>query len=106
MLRPASPRALWADIRAIWADRSRHNWIAGIFAIVFPALIFAGFYYNRPADGAMRPQVIYIESWPATRTDAEIKAKQDADLRLRREAEEERRRQFQRIDDSLNRLGI
>ena len=50
--------------------------------------------------------MIIVESWPKSRTDEEIKAKQKVDLRRREEAEERRRREFQRLDESLNRLGI
>ena len=53
-----------------------------------------------------REQIIYVDSWPADRTDEEIKAKQKADLEERRAWQAERQRQFQQLDSQLNRLGI
>lgn len=104
--RPASPRALWADLRAFWRNQPRHQWVAGFFAVLIPIGIVVAFYYDAQTNILPGEQVIYTESWPATRTDEEIKAKQQVDLRRREEFERQRREQFQRIDESLNRLGI
>jgi len=104
--RPSGPRVLWRDLRAFWSHRPRHQWIAGTLALVIPAAILVAFYFDGKTNIAPGEQVIFVDSWPQSRTDAEIKAKQKADLARREAAEEERRRQFQRLDESLNRLGI
>ena len=64
------------------------------------------FYYDGKTNIAPGEQVIFVDSWPSSRTDEEIQAKQKADLARREAAEERRRREFQEIDQSLNRLGI
>ena len=104
--RPVSPRALWADLRAFWTTRPRHQWVAAFLAVLIPIGIVTAFFFDTRSGIMPREQVMYIDSWPATRTDAEIKAKQKADaaaLAARRRA---RQREFQRLDESLNRMGI
>ena len=104
--RPASPRVLWNDLRAFAAQRSRHQWVAAVLAVLIPIGIVVAFYFDGQTNLVPRQTIYYVDSWPATRTDEEIIAKQKADLEARKAREEERRRQFQRLDDKLNRLGI
>lgn len=104
--RPASPRALWDDMRAFWRERPKHQWVAGFLAVLIPVGIIVTFYLDGNTNIVPREQAIYVESWPASRSDAEIKAKQKADLARRERFERDRREQFQRLDDQMNRLGI
>ena len=68
--------------------------------------IVLGFYIDSQSIPDTREQVIFVDSWPASRTDAEIRASQQAGENERRRAEAEHRRQLQRLDQNLNRLGI
>ena len=104
--RPASPRVLWDDIRAFTAQRPNHRWVAAILAILIPAGILVSFYFDGQTNLMPRQTIYYVESWRADRTDAEIIAKQKADLERRKAFEAERRAQFQKIDSELNRLGL
>ncbi len=104
--RPASPRALWNDLRAFTAERSRHQWLAAFLALLIPAGILVSFYVDGQTNIMPRRTIYYVESWPATRSDEEIKAKQKADLEARRAYEARRRAEWQRLDSELNRLGI
>ena len=104
--RPARPTVLWNDLRAFWRERPRHQWVAGTLALLMPVFIVTVFYLDSYTNILPRETITYVESWPANRTDEEIKAKQKADLEERRAAEAERQRQFKRLDDQLNRLGI
>ena len=104
--RPSRPSVLWKDLTAFWRGRPRRQWIAGLLAVAIPIGILAAFYIDSYTNVRPRQTIIYVDSWPANRSDAEIKAKQKADLDARRARAEERRRQFQEIDASLNRLGI
>ncbi|MBV8686018.1 MAG: hypothetical protein JOZ90_02095 [Alphaproteobacteria bacterium] len=104
--RPASPRALVADLKAFAGQRSRYQWAGLATAIVMPLLIVGGFYHDASHDIAPGPQLIYAESWPATRTDAEIKADQKRDQVRKAAAQRERQRQFQKIDRELKKVGI
>lgn len=104
--RPAAPRALWADIRAFWSQQGRYRWGALALAIAIPIGIVFTFYLDAQTNIQPGERIIYVPSWPADRSDAEIIAKQQADLEERRAAEAERQRQFQRLDNRLDRLGI
>lgn len=104
--RPASPRALWHDLRAFVADRGRHQLVAALLAVLMPVAIIVIFYFDGRHNIMPGPQVIYVESWSADRTDEEIVAKQEEDQARLKEWRENRREQFERIDDSLERLGI
>jgi len=104
--RPASPRALWADLREFWRTRPRHQWAAAALALLIPAGIVTAFFIDSRTNILPPEQGMYINSWPVTRTDAEIVAKQKADQITRDAARRERQRQFQKIDDNLNRMGI
>ena len=104
--RPASPRVLWNDLRAFAAQRRRHQWLAASLALIIPMGIVVAFYFDGRTNIVPRQIVYYVDSWPATRSDDEIREKQKADLEARKAHEAERRQQFQRLDDELNRLGI
>jgi hypothetical protein len=104
--RPAAPRALWADIRAFTAVRSRYQWAGLAVALLMPALIVAGFFHDSSHGMQPGPQIIYAESWPANRTDEQIKADQKRDQAKRAAAIRERQRQFRKLDKALDRLGI
>ncbi|MEO7178349.1 MAG: hypothetical protein ABIW83_05855 [Allosphingosinicella sp.] len=104
--RPASPRALWADIRAFTSERRPHQWVAAALAIAIPAAIIFIFYLDGNTNIMPGPQLIYVESWPASRTDAQIKAEQKIDQAARDKFRKERQAQFKRLDEKLERLGI
>ena len=104
--RPASPRALWADLRLFWTTRPRHQWGAALLALAIPAAIITLFYFDLRTNILPGEQVTFIDSWPAARTDAQIRAKQKADAAAREARARERQRQFQELDESLNRMGI
>lgn len=101
--RPASPRVLWADIRAFLRQRSRHQLIAAVAAIFMPTAIIVTFYLDARTNILPGEQIIYAESWRADRSDAEIIAQQKIDQAARERAEAERQRQFKEVE---RRLGL
>lgn len=104
--RPASPRFLWNDLRAFWRERPRHQYVAAFFAVLIPIGIVTVFFFDSRTNIVPRETLQFIDSWPASRTDAEILAKAKADATAREGRRRERQRQFQRLDDNLNRMGI
>lgn len=104
--RPAAPRALVADLRNFWRGRPRGHWIAALLAAAMTGGIVVAFLVDSQSMGETREQVIFLDSWPANRTDAQIRAQQKADLDARNRAEAAHRRELQRLDQNLNRLGI
>lgn len=102
--RPASPRRAWSDLRAFLRQRGRHQLIAGGLAIVVPAIIVIGFWADAKTNIAPpRRQLIYVNSWSADRSDAEIIAQQKIDQAAKDEAARERQRAYKRLE---KRFGI
>ena len=104
--RPSSPRALWADMRAFAGQRGPHQLVAAALAIAMPAALIVLFIVDGRTNIAPGPQLIYAESWSATRTDAEIIADQKKHQAEREAKQAERQRQFKKLDDDLEKLGI
>ena len=104
--RPARPGVLVADLRDFWRQRPRHQWVAGTLAVMIPLAILGAFFFDSSFHARPRSEVTYINSWPADRSDEEIRAKQQADVAREQAIQEERRRQFQRLEKQAERLGI
>jgi hypothetical protein len=99
--RPASPSVLWADLRAFARERSRHQWIAALFAIAMPIIIVVGFIVDARTNIAPGEQLIFVDSWSANRTDSEIKAAQAKREEERQAIAAERQRQFKELEKKL-----
>lgn len=93
-------------MRDFWRQRPRHQWVAGTLAVLIPIGIVVAFWYDSKVNVQPAYIVTFVDSWPADRTDAQIKAKQEADQRELRRRQAERQQQFKQIDDRLKRLGI
>ncbi|HEX2764538.1 MAG TPA: hypothetical protein VHM92_11950 [Allosphingosinicella sp.] len=104
--RPASPRALWADIRAFTSERRPHQWMGIAVAVIMPVAIIILFITDGHTNIMPGRQIIYVESWPASRTDEQIKADQKKDQAARDAARKERQEQYKRLDEKLERLGL
>ena len=64
-------------------------------------IILIEFMVDSKINTAPPPQVIYAESWPANRTDAEIVAEQKKDQAKRDAAAKEKQRQFKELEKQL-----
>jgi len=106
--RPARPRALIADAKRIWSSSTnRYKLVFGALAIGMTSIVITGFILeSRWGVLPEGPQLIYANDWPAARTDAEIKAQQRVDAVEKRKWDEERRRQWKKLDDELARHGL
>lgn len=51
-------------------------------------------------------QIVYAADFPSNRTDAQIIAQQKIDQAILEKAKAERRRQFQKLDDNMTKLGF
>lgn len=100
--RPASPRALLADLRAFIATRGQHKLIAAGLAVIMPAIIFTGFFLH---DRIYRPpeRKVTVFMYNANRTDAEIIADQKKAQAEKEAQAKEKQRQYRKLAD---RLGI
>jgi hypothetical protein len=96
--RPASPRALVEDLKAFFAERSRHQVGAAILAVLMPIIIVFGFIRDGKTNTGPGEQLVYVENWRADRTDAEIIADQKKRKAEQEAAAKERQRQFQKLE--------
>lgn len=102
------------DLRLFLHQRERHELWFGLLAIVLTALLLAGFVVDSHVEREVKgPEIIYVKSWPLSRTDQEIIAQQkldmiEADKRIAawRKAQLERQQQFKRLDDKLKSVGL
>ena len=90
-------------MRSFFRQRSRHQMIAAFFAVAMPIIIVVGFYFDSQTNIMPGEQIVYVENWPSTRTDEEIKAQQKIDQERREKALVERQRQFKEVE---RRLGM
>lgn len=98
--RPSSPRAAWSDFKAFLRQQERHKILFALLSIMMPALIVLGFYVDSKTD--RRPAtIIYINSWPASRTDAEIEKQNIADQKILDAQRAAKRAEYQRLADKL-----
>ena len=104
--RPASPRALWADIRAFAAQRSAVQWWAAGFAVAMPFALIVLFVTDTRTNIQPRAQIVYLDSWRADRTDAEIVAEQKKHQAEREKRAKEQQEQFKKLDERLERIGL
>jgi hypothetical protein len=101
--RPVGPRAAFTDLRNFMRQRSREQVIGAALAVLATAIIVIEFLVDAKINTAPPPQIVYVESWPANRTDAEIAAEQKKDQAAQEAARKERQRQFQKLE---KRFGI
>ena len=95
--RPASPRSLLSDLKAFASQRHPYQWFAAVMALAMPVAILILFYTDGRTNIQPGPQVIYVESWPASRTVEETKAA-NLQRQCQREAEaRERQRQYREL---------
>jgi len=97
--RPASPRALIADLRAFLQQRTRIQIFSFAAALIIPIALLWLFVLD---SNSLKPgpRVIYVESYPATRSDDEIRADQQARQRAAEEKAAETRRRWQALGNA------
>ena len=98
--RPSSPRALLADLRAFLASRQRHQLAIAAVSVAMPALIVLGFYHDARTEPP-KPEMYFLPSWPADRSDAEIIAQQKIDQAAKEKRQAETRASYQRLAKQL-----
>jgi hypothetical protein len=101
--RPVSPRAAIADRLAFMRHSSREQRIGAALALLVTAIIVIEFLVDAKIGTAPPPQITYVDLYSSNRTDAEIIADQKKDQAAKQAAQEERQRQFQKLE---NRFGM
>ncbi len=109
-----APLRAFLDLRRYLASRGKHELIFMFAAFVVSVTLLSAFVVGSTPDKIYRPPtIIYVQSWPASRTDAEIVAQQKIDqakkvVEDKKKAAEdaEIRRQYKRLSDQMNAIGI
>lgn len=108
-----SPVTAYRDLRVFFATRRRHElWFMALSLAVTTLIIFA-FFKDANFKKPYERNIIYVEQWPLTRTDEQIKAQQKidqakktiqlAELKKKREAKQA---EFKKVDDKLTSWGF
>ena len=96
--RPVGPRAAFRDLGAFMRQRSPEQLIGASLALLSTVIIVILVLVDSKVTTAPPAQIVYVDSWSANRTDAEIAAQQEVDQQKKREAEAEKRRQYQKLE--------
>lgn len=89
------------DLVAVFRHSSREQVIGAALALLSTIIVVILFFVDSKINTAPKPLLIYVESWSANRTDAEIVAQQKKDQAAKRAAELEKQRQFQKLEKTL-----
>lgn len=98
--RPSTPRAAWADFKAFLRGQERYKILLALVSIMMPAIIVLGFYVDSKTDPP-KAQIIYVQNWPASRTDAEIERQNIADQKILDAQRRAKQAEFKRLADKL-----
>jgi hypothetical protein len=92
------PRAALKDLATFMRQRSRDQIIGASLAVLVTMIIVIIFFVDSKINTAPPQQIVYVENFPANRTDAEIIADQKKASEERRKAREARQREFQKLE--------
>ncbi len=108
-----SPLRAYRDLRAFLAMRRRHEVGFLLLSLTLTTLILWAFVKDSSFKKPYERNIIYVEQWPITRTDEQIRKQQVIDQAKRNiaKAELEKRRkarqaEFKRLDDKLENWGF
>lgn len=92
------PRAALKDLASFMRQRSRDQVIGASLAVLVTMIIVIIFLVDSKINTAPPQQIVWVENFPANRTDAEIIADQKKASEERRKAMEARQREFQKLE--------
>ena len=95
------PRAALRDLTAFMRQRSREQIIGAALAVLVTMIIVIIFFVDSKINTAPPQQIVYVENFPANRTDEQIVADQTKASEDRKKAEEARRQEFEKLQKQL-----
>ena len=95
------PRAALNDLLAFMRQRSRDQVIGATLAVLVTIIIVIIFLVDSKINTSTPPQIVYVENYPASRTDADIIADQKKASEQRRLEAEARQREFKKLEKQL-----
>jgi hypothetical protein len=97
---PRNIAASARDLRTFLTTRERHEWLFAGIAVAITAFIIFAFWHDSRFDRG--EDIVFVQNWPANRTDAEIVADQKKDRIARDQAEAARRASFQKVQKATS----
>lgn len=94
---PVGPRAALRDLMAFMRQRSREQLIGAALAVLVTAIIVIEFLVDPYTVPKPPQQIVYVQSWSANRTTAQIIADQKKDQQERRAEQLEKQHEFQKL---------
>ncbi len=108
-----SPLRAYRDLRQFLAGREPYELVFLIAAMGITTFFIYAFAKDSAVEPTYKRDIVYVEQWPESRTDAQIRAQQaiDAPVKAKRLADDRAAREkkqagFKRLDDSLSRWGL
>jgi hypothetical protein len=108
-----SPVTAYRDLRLFLGSRQPHELWFLVAAVMITGFLVYAFARDSYAEPVYKPNIVYVEQWPADRTDAQIRAQQKIDAPIKAKAmaekkarEEALRAQFKRLDDKMTAMGL
>ncbi len=109
-----NPLRAFADLRRFLASRGRHEIIFLFASLFICGFIVIGFAVASKVEKPyVPPEIIYVQSWRADRTDAEIVAQQKIDMEKQKiqdakeaEFEAKKRAEFKRVGEQMRKWGL
>jgi hypothetical protein len=98
---PSSPRAAFRDLTAFIRHSGREQRIGAALALLVTAIIVIIFVVDAKIGVAPGPQVVEVELYPSSRTDAQIIADQKKDQAVKEAYQKEKQRQFQKLENTF-----
>lgn len=101
------------DLRAFLVSRQPYELWFMMASLAITAVVMLVFIKDSAVTREYRPDIIYVQQWPADRTDAQIRTqqlidqvqrdKEDAELKRR---QDRNRAAFKKMDDAMTRYGL
>ncbi|WP_375382675.1 hypothetical protein [uncultured Sphingomonas sp.] len=108
-----SPRRAYLDLRDFLSRRRPHQFVFASAAVALTGLALFEIAHDSHYVAEYHRNIIYVQQWPADRSEAQILAQQKIDKVAddKREAEikaaqDKQQAAFKRIDDGLKKYGI
>jgi hypothetical protein len=100
--RPSSPRAALRDLMAVLRHSSREQRIGAALALLATGIIVVEFLVDSRFGAVPDPTPVYVELYPANRTDADIIADQKKDEAAKEAAKKAQQEDFKKLAKRLH----
>jgi len=98
--KPRDVASSFSDLRTFVTTRERRDVLFAAIAVGITAFVIFAFWHDSRVEPTQ--EIIFVQNWPANRTDAQIIADQKKDRIARDKAEAERRAGFQRMQKATS----